>query len=249
MGTIKISSLRPTIIMASNIVQRVCVVFGYGPGLGAAFARKWIKEGYKVAIVARNEDKLKELEAKYEGGVTKGYPCDVTNRQQMEVTVEKIEGDLGPIHAVVYNAGSGVFKTHRELTLEEFDRSMRINTHGLFTAAQLICTKMEERGEGVLAVTGASASWRGKPYTAAFAAAKAAQRSLSQSLARDLGPKNIHVFYAVMDGFLDKNEEIGQEKPGYIDPNIVAETYWQLANQPKCCWTFEIDVRPSVENW
>merc|ERR1712002_111993 len=188
-GTIKISSLRPTIIMASNIVQRVCVVFGYGPGLGAAFARKWIKEGYKVAIVARNEDKLKEFEAKYEGGVTKGYPCDVTNRQQMEVTVEKIEGDLGPIHTVVYNAGSGVFKTYRELTLEEFDRSMRINTHGLFTAAQLICTKMEERGEGVLAVTGASASWRGKPYTAAFAAAKAAQRSLSQSLARDLGPK------------------------------------------------------------
>ena len=89
----------------------------------------------------------------------------------------------------------------------------------------------------------------GKPFTAAFAAAKSAQRMLSQSLARDLGPKNIHVLYVIVDGGVDKNEAPGAEQPGRLDPNAIAETYWNLAQQPKSCWTFELDVRPSVENW
>ena len=89
----------------------------------------------------------------------------------------------------------------------------------------------------------------GKPFTAAFAAAKSAQRMLSQSLARDLGPKNVHVFYVIVDGFVDKNEAPGAEQPGRLDPNAIAETYWTLAQQPKSCWTQELDIRPSVENW
>ena len=232
------------------MAQKVCVVFGFGPGIGAACARKWIKEGYKVAIVARNVDKLRAFESKQNSGtVTKGYPCDVTDRNQMERTVTQIETDLGPIHTMVYNAGNGIWKTYKQLSEVEFDLCMHTNTRGLLTAAQLICTKMEERGEGVVAVTGATASWRGKPFTTAFASAKAAQRSLSQSLARDLGPKNIHVFYVIVDGGVDKNEELGDERPGSLDPNAIAETYWCLANQPKSCWTFELDVRPNVEKW
>ena len=89
----------------------------------------------------------------------------------------------------------------------------------------------------------------GKPFTAAFAAAKSAQRMLSQSLARDLGPKNVHVFYVIVDGSVDKNEVPGAEQPGRLDPNAIAETYWSLAQQPKSCWTQELDIRPSVENW
>ena len=87
----------------------------------------------------------------------------------------------------------------------------------------------------------------GKPFTAAFAAAKSAQRMLSQSLARDLGPKNIHVFYVIVDGLVDKNEAPGTEQPGRLDPNAIAETYWNLAQQPKSCWTFELDVKPSID--
>ena len=229
--------------------QKVCVVFGYGPGIGAACARRWIKEGFKVAIVARNGEKLKPFEAKHGGALTRGYPCDVTNRKQMETTVAQIETDLGPIHTMIYNAGKGIWKKYDQLTEEEFDLCLNINAKGLLIASQLICPKMEQRGEGVVAVTGATAAWRGKPFTAAFAAAKAAQRSLSQSLARDLGPKNIHVFYVIVDGGVDKNEETGHERPGSLDPNAIAESYWSLASQPKSCWTFEMDVRPNVESW
>ena len=235
--------------MSSNVAQKVCVVFGYGPGIGASCARRWIREGFKVAIVARNGEKLRSFEAKHGGGVTKGYSCDVTNYQQMETTVAQIEVDLGPIHTMIYNAGNGIWKTYEQLTEEEFDLCIKINAKGLLIASKLICPKMEQRGEGVVAITGATASLRGKPFTAAFAAGKAAQRSLSQSLARDLGPKNIHVFYVIVDGGVDKNEEMGHERPGSIDPNAIAETYWSLATQPKSCWTFEIDVRPNVEKW
>lgn len=232
------------------MAQKVCVVFGFGPGIGAACARRWLREGFKVAILARNKEKLQAFEAKHGGsGITKGYSCDVTNRQQMETAVTQIEADLGPIHTMVYNAGNGVWKKYNQVTESEFDMCMNTNTRGLLTAAQLICPKMEKNGEGVVAVTGATASWRGKPFTAAFAAAKSAQRMLSQSLARDLGPKNVHVFYVIVDGGVDKNEEMGKESPGKLDPNAIAETYWNLAQQPKSCWTFELDVRPSVENW
>ena len=106
------------------MTQKVCVVFGFGPGIGAACARRWIKEGFKVAIVARNRDKLQAFEAKHAGGVTKGYSCDVTNRQQMEMTIPQIEADLGPIHTMIYNAGNGVWKKYDQLTEKEFDKPM-----------------------------------------------------------------------------------------------------------------------------
>ena len=229
--------------------QKCCVVFGYGPGIGASCARKWIKEGFKVAIVARNKDKLKEFVTSHGQGVTKGYACDVTNRQQMEIIVSQIESDLGFIHTIVYNAGRGVFKKYNQITEEDFDSCVNINARGLLTAAQLICPKMEQRGEGVVAITGATAALRGKPFTPAFAAGKSAQRMLAQSLARDLGPKNIHVFYVIVDGSVDQNEDMGKERPGRLDPNAIAEAYWNLAKQPKSCWAFEMDIRPSVENW
>ena len=101
-----VGAKRLIITMSLNLAQKVCVVFGYGPGIGAACARRWVKEGFKVAIVARNGDKLKAFEAKHAGDleVVRGYPCDVTNRRQMEMTVTQIESDLGPIHTMVYNA-------------------------------------------------------------------------------------------------------------------------------------------------
>jgi len=228
--------------------QKVCVVFGYGAGIGAACARRWIQGGFKVAIVARNKDKLVSFESAH-SGVSKGYACDVTNRQQMEETVSQIQRDLGSIHTMVYNAGTGVWKTYDKVTEDEFDSCIATNARGLLTAAQLICPQMVENGGGVVAVTGATASWRGKPFTAAFAPGKSAQRMLAQSLARDLGPKGVHVFYTIVDGGVDKNEEVGHEQAGKLDPNAIAETYWNLANQAKSCWTFELDVRPNVENW
>jgi len=146
------------------MAQKVCVVFGFGPGIGAACARRWINEGFKVAIIARKRDKLQAFETQ-NGSNTKGYSCDVTNRQQMEQTVAQIEVDLGPIDTLIYNAGNGVWKNYDKITEQEFDSCIATNARGLLTAAQLICPKMVKNGSGTVAVTGATASWRGKQVT------------------------------------------------------------------------------------
>ena len=221
-------------------VNKVCVVLGVGPGLGLAVAKKWAVEGFKVAACCRNLDKAKSYENVH-GNIT-GFSLDVTDESAVKETVKNIETSLGPIHALVYNAGSGVWKTYDKISVSEFNKCMSINATGLLMAAQQVTPFMLERGSGVIAITGATASWRGKPFTAGFAPAKGAQRMLAQSLARDLGPKNIHVFYAIVDGGIGK-------KDGMVDPDEIAQTYWDIAKQPKSCWTFEFEVRPSVENW
>lgn len=225
------------------MAARVAIVFGVGPGLGGSVARKWASEGFSVACVARTPGKAATVAAEI-GGNAIGYECDVTNASNLAECVAKVENDLGAIEMMCYNCGSGVWKTYDQITEEEFDRGFKSNAFGLLAAAQLICPKMVANGGGVVAVTGATASLRGKPFTAGFAASKAAQRSLTQSLARDLGPKGIHVFYVIIDG------QIGDSSDGSkLHPDAIAETYFNLASQPKNCWTFEMDIRPSVENW
>ena len=223
--------------MATN---KVCVVLGVGPGLGLALSKKWAAEGFKVAACCRNAEKAKSFEAVHEN-IT-GFPLDVTDEKAVESTVKEIEGSLGPIHALLYNAGKGFFKTFDKIAVDDFSQSIAINATGLLIAAQQVAPYMLERGSGVIGITGATASLRGKPFTCGFAPAKGAQRMLAQSLARDLGPKNVHVFYTIIDGGMGK-------KDGMADPDEIAQTYWDIAKQPKSCWTFEFEVRPSVENW
>ena len=163
-------------------------MLGVGPGIGGAVAKTWAQNGFAVACVARTADKGEQL-AKEIGNGAVGFACDVSDAAQLAQIVGRIETEMGDIDALIYNAGSGVFKNYEEITLDEFRRSWEVNTFGLLAAAQLICPKMAARGRGVVAVTGATASLRGRPATAGFAASKAAQRSLAQSLARDLGPK------------------------------------------------------------
>lgn len=219
---------------------KVCVVFGAGKGIGFAVASKYATMGFKVVVSRRSEISGEDL-AKI--GAVSSIQCDVTKEDDVKSLVTKVEADLGPIHTVIYNAGSGVFKTWDNITVEEFERSFNTNAKGLLMVAQALCPKMVERGEGVLAITGATASLRGKPFTAAFAAGKGAQRMLAQSLARDIGPKGVHVFYTIIDG---------QVRPGdekFMNPADIAETYWSIASQPRSCWTFEIDLRPFGETW
>jgi NADP-dependent 3-hydroxy acid dehydrogenase YdfG len=227
----------------STVSGKVCAIFGFGPGVGTACAKKWASKGFKVAIMARSMDKLELAEKTIAN--SKGYACDVTNPESMKATVAAIETDLGPIHSVVYNAGSGVWKTWDKIEMNDFDMAMKTNTHGLLTAAQLIAPGMIERGEGAIMITGATASMRGKPFTAGFAPAKGAQRLLAQALARDLGPKGVHVGLFIIDGQIG----VDDTDPKRIDPNAIADTYWNVATQPKTCWSFETEVRPSLENW
>lgn len=225
----------------------VCAVFGYGPGLSAAVARKWAAEGYAVALLARTAQKVADGAAAIGGDHVKGYACDVTNPDEIKATVTAIRGELGPIDCLVYNAGNGVWKSWNEIPYDDFIAAHKTNVAGLLQACQSVVPGMLERGQGgQVLITGATASLRGKPITAGFAPHKAAQRILAQSLARDLGPKGIHVAYFIIDGGIDTAYSGNAAK---IDPDAIAETYWHVAQQPTSCWSFETEVRPSVENW
>lgn len=224
--------------------SKVCAVFGYGPGLGAAAARKWSAEGFRVAILSRSLEKVQAAALTIPN--TTGFACDVSQPNSISQAVSGIEKALGPIDTVVYNAGNGAWKTWDILEWDEFDSAMKVNVHGLLKVTQLVAPGMVQRGSGTILVTGATASMRGKPFTVGFAPPKGAQRLLAQSLARDLGPKGVHVGLFIIDGGVGKD---GADDESKLDPNAVASTYWHVAQQPKSCWSFETEVRPSVETW
>lgn len=205
----------------------------------------------QVACVARTPGKGAALASEI-GPTARGFDCDVTDPAALGAVFSSVEADMGAIDMLCYNAGSGVWKTYEDVTHDEFEMSWRINTFGLLSAAKLVGPKMAARGSGVIAITGATASLRGKPFTSAFASAKAAQRSLAQSLAKDLGPKGVHVFYAIIDGQVDlprtrANAAATKTDDDFLSPAAVAQTYWDMAQQPKSCFGFEVDVRPHSE--
>merc|ERR1712066_1036523 len=214
------------------------VVIGAGPGLGIACAKRWAREGYKVALVSRTASKLKAIATENPG--TFAFPGDVTDPASLKAALTTVEQKLGEIHTVA---------TYENVTHEKLEMSMKTNVHGLLTVAQHVGPKMTARGEGVIAVTGATAALRGKPMTVGFATAKAAQRMLTSSLARDLGPKGIHCFYVIVDGGIGRLSGDQGQNGSRMDPDAIAADYWHVANQPKNNWTQELDCRPWVENW
>jgi len=223
------------------MASKVCVIFGAGQKMGYSLARQWAKNGYKVVVSRRSE--ISESDLSELGSSVTSIPCDVTKQEDITNLVGKVESSLGPIDTVIYNCGSFIFNTWDKISLQDFEFSFNVNTKGLLMVAKAVCPGMVTRGQGVVAITGATASLRGRPMASAFAPAKASQRMLAQSLARDLAPKGVHVFYTILDGQIRDNEE------GYMKPGDIAETYWSIASQKKSAWTFEADMRPYTENW
>mmetsp|Transcript_25287 Transcript_25287/g.59198 ORF Transcript_25287/g.59198 Transcript_25287/m.59198 type:complete len:388 (+) Transcript_25287:54-1217(+) len=244
----------------NNHQMKVAAVFGFGPGLGQALAVKWLQEGYQVAILSRSKEKVESAAAQL-GEKCQGFACDVTQPDDVQSAISTISRQLGPIDTVLYNAGNGVFKPWQQLEHAEFQSGFQTNVAGLLAVSQAVVPCMlattsttsndddvHDR-KGVLLVTGATASLRGKPITAGFAPHKGAQRLLCQSLARDLGPQGIHVGYFIIDGMIGRDNDDGKKVDTKLSPASIAQTYWNVATQDKSCWSFETEVRPSQESW
>ena len=224
----------------------ICAVVGIGPKNGAAFARRFARHGYRLALISRKTELSEALINELGDG--RAYACDVTDEKAVQATFASVQRDLGDVEVVVYNAGSGVWGHIEELQPQDFELSWKTNALGLFNCAQQVIAAMKAKGAGSIVVVGATASLRGKPFTTAFAPAKAAQRSLAQAMARHLGPMGIHVSLLIVDGRIGTGTDTKPE-PEELDPNDIAHAAVFLAEQPRSAWTFELDVRPSQEKW
>ncbi|SFN46569.1 SDR family NAD(P)-dependent oxidoreductase [Nitrosospira briensis] len=229
----------------------VAVVAGAGPGNGAALARRFADGGYAVALLARDGAKVAGLAEQIDGACA--YACDVSDPASIGRVFNMIAADLGAVEVLLFNAGSGVFKSVEEITAAEFEAAWRINAYGSLICSQAVIPAMKARGSGTILFTGATASLRGGKRTAAFAPAKAAQRSLAESMARTLWPAGIHVGLLIVDGVVDlpKTRQTMPDKEDnfFVDPAGVAETAWFLTHQDRRAWSFEVEARPFGENW
>lgn len=230
------------------MTKPLCVVVGIGPKNGAAFARAFAQAGHQLALVSRRTELSKELAAELKDASV--YACDVADPVAVARVFETIRKERGTPEVVVYNAGSGVWKTAEELTPHEFEQAFRVNALGLLVAAQQVLPEMRRNGRGSIVVVGATASLRGRPKTAAFAAAKAAQRSLAQSLARQCAPEGIHVSLLIIDGSIDDaGTPADRADSARLRPEDIAREALHLTRQDRSAWTFELDLRPARESW
>ncbi len=226
----------------------VCAVVGVGPQNGASFARRVASEGYAVALLSRKTEYSSKLAADIESA--KAYACDITDPLAIETAFAAIRANMGKIDVLVYNAGSGVWGNIEELSAHDFEQSWRINTMGAFLVSKEVIPSMKEKKAGTIIFVGATASLRGKPFTTAFAPAKASQRSLAQAMARHLWPSGIHVSLIIIDGGVKTlASDVDVEAPETLNPDDIATTAYFLSQQPRSAWSFEVDVRPSQESW
>ena len=231
--------------------KKVAVVAGVGPGNGAALTRRFAEAGYAVAMLARSGNSL-ELLAKEIAG-SRAYECDVASPDSVARVFANVKTELGPVDVLLYNAGSGVFADVENITAGQFEQSWRVNAYGAFLCARQVIADMKVRRSGSIVFIGATASRRGGPRSAAFAPAKAAQRSLAESMARSLWPAGIHVALIVVDGVVDlpRTRKMMPDKPDsfFIKPSGVAETAYRLTCQDPSAWSFEVEARPFAESW
>jgi NAD(P)-dependent dehydrogenase (short-subunit alcohol dehydrogenase family) len=229
----------------------VAVITGVGPGLGAALARKFAR-GYAVAINARKTDFLHSLadEIKKAGGTVLEVPADIGDAVQVLAMFKTIRERLGVPELLLYNAGSGSWGTIAEITPEQYEQDWRVNAFGAFVCAKEVVPEMVTRGRGAILFTGATAGVKAGPKSVSFGPAKFAMRGLAQSMARDLGPKGIHVAWINVDGSIDiPGRKTGLKTEDMLNPDAIAETYWNLAHQDRSAWTMELEVRPFKEKF
>ncbi len=230
----------------------ICVVVGIGPGIGASLTRQFARAGFGLAMISRSTSYMATLEKEI-GADCRSYACDVADPIAVGRTFARIEQEMGTVDILCYNAGSGIWGSVDEVDLDAFETSWKVNTLGLAASARAVLPGMRAKRGGSIIITSATAALRGKDKTATFAAAKAAQRSLAQSMARQLWPEGIHVALMIIDGFVDmpSARERMPEQPDafFIQPAAVAAVASNLHDQDRSGWSFEVEVRPFAEPW
>lgn len=239
---------------------KVCAIVGAGDYIGAAIARRFAKQGYTIVAGRRGGDKLKSLQQEIEamGGTLVAKSLDARSEEEVDAFVEEAAA-LGELSMLVFNIGGNVNFPIAETTERVFRKVWMMACYSGFLAGRAAARVMLEQGSGSIFFTGATASMRGGPGYGAFASAKFGLRGLAQSMARELGQKNIHVAHLVIDSAVDTEwvRQIIMERAGedayattpLVKPESIADAYWTLHNQPKDCWTFEMDVRPFNESF
>ncbi len=237
----------------------VALIVGVGEGLGFALGKRFARAGFRVALAARSAERLERLaaEIRRDGGAAVAAPTDARREEEVLALFDELESEHGPVEVAVYNAGANFRAPIVETPAEMFEKIWRLGCYGGFLFGREAARRMVPRGRGTILFTGATASLRGGAQFAAFAAAKNGLRAVAQSMARELGPKNVHVAHVVIDGMIDtqaarqrfpeRAQALGAE--GMLAPDAIAELYYQLHVQPRSAWTFEADLRPWAEKF
>ncbi len=228
-----------------------CVMSGVGRGTGTAMVRRFAAGGYRIAMLARNAERLAKLANEVPSA--KAYVCDVSDQAQVDAAMDRIERDMGAPDVLIHNAVGGGWGTFMDIDPAMLNRNFQVNTMGLLYLARRAAPKMVAAGKGAIIVTGNTSSRRARANFAGFAPTKAAQRILAEAMARDLGPKGVHVAYVVIDAVIDVPwaRERFKDKPDdfFIAPAAIADEAWHLASQPRSAWSFNVEIRPFGETW
>ena len=230
--------------------ERVAIVAGVGPGLGAALVHKLAQEGCRVGMFARSPKFIGKLAAEL-GPRALAIPTDISDAKQVAAGVCKVRQRLGPVEILIAHASDSLGEGLTKTTPEQFERSWRVAVLGAFLCAREAVPDMIERGAGAIVFTGATSSIRGRGGGVAFSSAKFAVRGLAQSLAVELWPKGIHVAHVIIDGVIDTPDVRRTYKPSakepLLKPEAIADSYWNLTQQERSAWSLEIDLRPNKE--
>ena len=238
---------------------RVALIIGAGDATGGAIAKRFAREGYIACVTRRSADKLAPLvdEIRQAGGQAHGFSSDARKEEEVIELIDRIEREVGPIEVMVFNIGANVPSSILDETARKYFKIWEMACFSGFLNGREVARRMVQRERGTIVFTGATASIRGSSGFAAFAGAKHALRALAQSMARELGPRNIHVAHVVIDGAID-TEFIRNHFPeryalkdqdGVLSPEHIADTYWFLHQQPRDAWTHELELRPWMERW
>jgi NAD(P)-dependent dehydrogenase (short-subunit alcohol dehydrogenase family) len=231
-------------------MTRTVVVAGVGPGLGESLVRRFASEGCQVGLLARSADYLDELAIDVTGstaGEALAVPTDISDRDAVEQAFAAVREAYGPVDVLANHASAAAWDGLLDADPDAFRRALAVNVEGAFHCSQAAVSDMLDGDGGTVIFTGATTSVRGRENAVGFSAAKFGARGLAESMARELGPEGVHVAHVVLDGMIRPPSAEPDEQ--YLDPDAIADEYWNLVEQDRSAWTLELDLRPHVEEF